>query len=201
MKHGRKHRTSCLLSCFLRANRGVPALVPVHASSPRPRVLSYFSTAQTPRLALSTWQSGVSRFTVPNGYVAFRRSRPKVLHFLERRPKCIVEACGSSHYWGREKLGHEVRLLPPVYVKSFVKRAAIPAKGPTFAEGASRQHRCQRASRRDPPSLLRPGADTALTILFPLKNLLRHTRSRRCFRTWEFPPLARTQSVSQSFRK
>ena len=29
--------------------------------------------------------------------------------------------------------------------------AAIPAKGPTFAEGASRQHRCQRASRRDPP--------------------------------------------------
>ena len=28
---------------------------------------------------------------------------------------------------------------------------AIPAKGPTFAEGASRQHRCQRASRRDPP--------------------------------------------------
>ena len=31
------------------------------------------------------------------------------------------------------------------------KLSAIPAKGPTFAEGASRQHRCQRASRRDPP--------------------------------------------------
>ena len=64
---------------------------------------------------------------------------------------------------------------------------AIPAKGPTFAEGASRQHRCQRASRRDPPRPLRPGADIALTILFPLKNLLRHTRSRRWFRICHLP--------------
>ena len=52
-----------------------------------------------------------------DGSVAFRRSlsRLKVLHFLEQQAKCIVEACGSSHYWGREiaKLGHEVRLLPP----------------------------------------------------------------------------------------
>ncbi len=57
-----------------------------------------------------------------DGSVAFRRTlgRPKVLDFLKRQPKCIVEACGSSHYWGREKLGHEVRLLPPV--KPFVKR-------------------------------------------------------------------------------
>ncbi len=57
-----------------------------------------------------------------DGSVAFRRTlgRPKVLDFLKRQPKCIVEACGSSHYWGREKLGREVRLLPPV--KPFVKR-------------------------------------------------------------------------------
>ena len=35
-----------------------------------------------------------------------------------------MEACGSAHYWGREimKLGREVRLVPPVYVKPFVKR-------------------------------------------------------------------------------
>ena len=75
----------------------------------------------------------------------------------------------------------------------------FPLRWPPLAEGASRQHRCRRASRRDPPGLLRLGADIALTILFPLKNLLRHTRSRRWL--WEFPLLARTQSVSQSFRK
>jgi transposase len=35
-----------------------------------------------------------------------------------------MEACASSHYWGREieALGHEVRLIPPIYVKPFVKR-------------------------------------------------------------------------------
>ena len=35
-----------------------------------------------------------------------------------------MEACGSAHYWGREieTLGHEVRLVPPIYVKPFVKR-------------------------------------------------------------------------------
>ena len=62
------------------------------------------------------------------------------------------------------------------------RRGSIVAKGPAAAT-----------------HLARPGADIALTILFPLKNLLRHTRSRRWL--WEFPPLARTQSVSQSFRK
>ena len=40
--------------------------------------------------------------------------------------RCVVamEACASAHYWGREilKLGHEVRLVPPIYVKPFVKR-------------------------------------------------------------------------------
>ena len=35
-----------------------------------------------------------------------------------------MEACGNAHYWGREivALGHEVRLVPPIYVKPFVKR-------------------------------------------------------------------------------
>ena len=63
----------------------------------------------------------------PDGSVAFRRSRLKVLHFLEQQAKCIVEACGS--YRGREKLGHEVRLLPPVCVKPFVKRERRGGRG------------------------------------------------------------------------
>ena len=62
------------------------------------------------------------------GAVVFRRKlrRDKVLAFLATQPSCrvVVEACASAHYWGREiaKLGHEVRLIAPVYVKPFVKR-------------------------------------------------------------------------------
>ena len=53
-------------------------------------------------------------------------SRGKVLEFLGSQSPCLVvmEACGGAHYWGREiqQLGHEVRLIAPVYVKPFVKR-------------------------------------------------------------------------------
>ena len=63
-----------------------------------------------------------------DGSVAYRKklSRGKLLSFLASQPPCMVamEACASAHYWGREivALGHEVRLVPPIYVKSFVKR-------------------------------------------------------------------------------
>ena len=63
-----------------------------------------------------------------DGSVAYRRklSRGKLLSFLASQPPCTVamEACASAHYWGREieALGHEVRLIPPIYVKPFVKR-------------------------------------------------------------------------------
>ena len=62
------------------------------------------------------------------GSVVFRKklTRTKVLGFLASQPRCVVamEACASSHYWGREteKLGHEIKLIPPIYVKPFVKR-------------------------------------------------------------------------------
>ena len=63
-----------------------------------------------------------------DGSVVFRRklSRERLLDFLASQPRCVVamEACAGAHQWGREigELGHEVRLLPPVYVKPFVKR-------------------------------------------------------------------------------
>lgn len=52
-------------------------------------------------------------------------SRGKVVGYFSRLKPCLVgmEACSSSHYWAREliALGHEVKLMPPQYVKPYVK--------------------------------------------------------------------------------
>jgi transposase len=62
------------------------------------------------------------------GQVILRRQlkRRYVLAFFQKLPPCLIgiEACASSHYWSRElqALGHEVRLMPPAYVKPYVKR-------------------------------------------------------------------------------
>src|SRR5262244_378234 len=63
-----------------------------------------------------------------DGKVVVRRQlkRRYVLTFFQKLPPCLVgiEACASSHYWSRElqALGHSVRLMPPAYVKPYVKR-------------------------------------------------------------------------------
>jgi transposase len=62
-----------------------------------------------------------------HGKVALRKRvrRSKLLEFFANLPCCRVgiEACGGAHYWAREltKLGHEVRLMAPQYVKPYVK--------------------------------------------------------------------------------
>ena len=52
-------------------------------------------------------------------------ARGKVLELFATLPRCLIglEACGAAHYWARElaKLGHEVRLMPPQYVRPYVK--------------------------------------------------------------------------------
>jgi len=62
------------------------------------------------------------------GQLKFRKklTRPQFRQFMANQPPAVVvlEACGSASYWAREliKLGHEVRLIAPQYVRPFVKR-------------------------------------------------------------------------------
>jgi len=64
-----------------------------------------------------------------DGTVVIRKrvSRAKVLEFFSALPSCLVgiEACPSAHHWSRElrALGHRVRLMPPSYVKAYLKRS------------------------------------------------------------------------------
>ena len=63
-----------------------------------------------------------------SGSVVVRRQvrRAQLLAFFAKLPACLIgiEACATAHHWGRElmRLGHQVRLMPPSYVKPYVKR-------------------------------------------------------------------------------
>src|ERR1700731_2710389 len=77
-------------------------------------------------IAKSVFQiHGVDR----DGEVAIRKqvSRVKVLQFFAALPPCLVgiEACPTAHHWSRklQVLGHTVRLMPPSYVKAYLKRS------------------------------------------------------------------------------
>ena len=67
------------------------------------------------------------------GRVVVRRQlrRGEVLGFFARLRPCLVgmEACATAHHWGREltRLGHTVKLMPPAYVKPYVKRGKTDA--------------------------------------------------------------------------
>ncbi|KLK91627.1 transposase [Microvirga vignae] len=58
-------------------------------------------------------------------------SPAEVLSFFSSMPPCLIgmEACATSHHWAREliKLGHIVKLMPPAYVKAYVKRGKTDA--------------------------------------------------------------------------
>ena len=63
-----------------------------------------------------------------DGTVVIRRrvGRAKILEFFSKLRPCLVgmEACATAHHWARElkKLGHDARLMPPTYVKAYLKR-------------------------------------------------------------------------------
>ena len=111
------------------------------------------------------------------GAVVFRKKlrRSQVLSFLATLPPCTValEACGSAHYWGREitKLGHTVRLIPPAYVKPFVKRHKNDA--------ADAEAICEAAQR---PTMrfvaLKSEATQAAAVVFRTRDLLVRQRTQ-----------------------
>ena len=112
-----------------------------------------------------------------DGTMVFRRklNRGKVLRFLALQPRCVVamEACGSAHHWGREigKLGHTVKLIPPVYVKPFVKRQKNDA--------ADAEAICEAAAR---PTMrfvaVKSKQQQALGMLFRTRELLVRQRTQ-----------------------
>ena len=67
------------------------------------------------------------------GDVVVRRQlrRSQIRAYFANLAPCLVgmEACSSAHFWAREiaKLGHTVRLMPPKYVKAYVKRGKTDA--------------------------------------------------------------------------
>jgi transposase len=88
------------------------------------------SMNEVTRIAIDTSKSVFTLHgTDEAGRVVLRRNvrRRDLIGFFERLPpiEVVLEACGGSHHWGRTlmALGHQVRLIPPQYVKPFVKRS------------------------------------------------------------------------------
>jgi transposase len=81
------------------------------------------------------------------GHIVVRKQlrRADVLPFFAKLEPCVVgmEACGSSHYWGREltKLGHTVRLIAPQFVRPYVKsNKTDAADAEAICEAVTRPH-------------------------------------------------------------
>lgn len=106
-----------------------------------------------------------------DGRTVFRKklSRPQFAKFMAALPPCIVamEACGTAHYWGRELalLGHDIRLIPPVYVKLFVKRQKNDA-----ADAEAIAEAVQRPNMRT--VAVKSAAQQARAMLFRTRDLL-----------------------------
>ena len=109
--------------------------------------------------------------------VVLRRNsrRTELEAFFTKLPPTVValEACGGSHHWGRRlaALGHTVRLIPPQYVKPFVRRGKNDRND---AEAI-----CEAASRPGMPSVrMKAGEQQAAAIVLSARELLVRQRTQ-----------------------
>lgn len=106
-----------------------------------------------------------------DGKVVVRRQlrRSQFLAFFEERPACLIgiEACSGAHHWGRQlqEMGHEVRLMPPSYVKPYVKRNKTDA-----ADAEAICEAVTRPSMRFVP--VKSEADSAALVLHRARDFL-----------------------------
>ncbi len=104
-----------------------------------------------------------------------RLRRSQVLEFVAQLPPCVVamEACGGAHFWGREigRLGHEVRLIPPAYVRPFVKRQK--------SDAADAEAICEAAQRPTMRFVAVKSEDSqAAAVIFRTRDLLVRQRTQ-----------------------
>src|SRR5262249_15320737 len=93
----------------------------------------------------------------------YRVSRNQLSIFFANQPPAtvVMEACSSSHYWARQfiRFGHDVKLLPPFYVRPYVQRSKTDrtdVKGMLEAGGTVKFVRCR--------SRQRPSSNSSLSI-------------------------------------
>ena len=130
------------------------------------------------------------------GNVIVRRQlkRRYVLPFFQKLPPCLVgiEACASSHHWSRElqALGHTVRLMPPAYVKPYVKRHKNDAAdAEAICEAVS--SRCNTRSGRGTRKMRKAIGKAVAVIHFRPRNTKppadrKHTKLKARSDRWSF---------------